>query len=124
MQELHYRLLRDLRKIGINVSFELELRPYSKTYYGRYNPNSNKVTLYVYEDKSRTKLLKYEVLYMTLIHEAIHCLQWNDKSFVRRKGVMHDPEFYRLFNSYSDKAKSLMLLQEVRNDKFYSTIRS
>lgn len=124
MQELRYRLLRDLRKIGINVSFELELRQYSKTYYGRYNPNSNKVILYIYEDVHCTKLLKYEGLLITLIHEAVHCLQWSDKSFVRRKGVMHDPEFYRLFNSYSDKAKSLMLLQEVRNDKFYSTIRS
>ena len=123
MQELHHRLLTDLRKVGIGESFNLELRPYSKTYFGRYDPNINKVILYVYEDKSCSKYLKYEDLFMTLIHEAIHCIQWHDPSFVRRKGVMHDAEFHRLFNEYKDKAKSILLMREIRYDKFYSTLR-
>lgn len=114
MQELYYRLLKDIRKIGITANFELELKFYSKTYFGRYDPNINKVTIYVYEDPKCSKLIKYEDLLMTTIHEAIHCMQWQDKSFVRLKGVMHDAEFYRLFNMYSDRAKSLLLLQEVR----------
>ena len=124
MQELHHRLLTDLRKVGINESFRLELRPYSKTYFGRYDPNVDKVTLYVYEDKSCTRYIKYEDLFMTLIHEAIHCIQWHDNTFVRRKGVMHDAEFYRLFSEYKDKAKSILLMREIRHDKFYSTLRS
>ena len=123
VQELYHRLLIDLRKVGITVVFNLELRPYSKTYYGRYDPNVNKVTLYVYEDKACTKMTKYEELLMTLIHEAVHCIQWHDKSFVRRKGVMHDAEFHRLFNMYKDKAKSILLLREIRHDRIYSAHR-
>lgn len=122
MQELYHRLLSDLQKVGIYKNFILELRPYSKTYFGRYDPNLNKVVLYVYEDKSCTKLLKYEDLLMTLIHESIHSIQWHDKSFVRRKGVMHDAEFYRLLNKYEDRAKSILLMREIRNDKFHKTL--
>ena len=122
MQELHHRLLSDLRKVGIKDDFILELRPYSKTYFGRYDPNLNKVVLYVYEDKSCTKLIKYEDLLLTLIHESIHSIQWHDKSFVRRKGVMHDAEFYRLLNKYEDRAKSILLMRDIRNDKFYKTL--
>ena len=118
MQELHHRLLTDLRRVGIADKFELNLRPYSKTYYGRYDPNQNRITLYVFEDKECTKLMKYKDLLLTLVHEAVHCIQWNDPTFIRRKGVMHDAEFYRLYNSYSDRVKSLLLLQEVRHDRF------
>lgn len=114
MRELYHRLLFDLRKVGITASFNLELKPYSKTYYGRYDPNTNKVVLYVYKDKECSKLIKYEDLLLTLVHESIHCMQWSSKSFVRRKGVMHDAEFFRLYNKYSDRAKSILLLQEVR----------
>lgn len=117
VRELHHRLLFDLRKVGITERFELELKPYSKTYYGRYDPNTNKVTMYVYENKECSRLISYEGLLLTLIHEAIHCIQWHDKSFVRRKGVMHDAEFHRLYNWYSDRAKSFLLLQEVRHDR-------
>lgn len=122
MQDLYHRLLSDLKKVGINESFKLELRPYSKTYYGRYDPNVDKVTLYVYEDESCSRYIQYEDLFMTLIHEAIHCIQWHSESFVRRKGVMHDAEFYRLFNEYKDKAKSILLMREIRNDYFYPTV--
>ena len=122
MQELCYRLLSDLRKIGITESFSLELRPYSKTYFGRYDPNLNKIVLYVYEDSKRTRFLPYEDLLNTLIHEAVHCIQWSSESFVRRKGVMHDAEFYSLLNSYTDKAKSMLLLKEIRDAKVSNTL--
>ena len=118
MQELYHRLLTDLRKVGITQDFSLELKNYSKTYYGRYDPNKNRVTLYVYEDKECIRFMKYEDLLFTLIHEAIHCIQWHDTTFVRRKGVMHDTEFYRLYNLYRDRAKSLLLLQEVKYARF------
>ena len=105
MQELYHRLLSDLKQVGIKPSFTLELRPYSKTYYGRYDPNLDKVTVYLYEDKARTKLTKYEELLLTTIHEAVHAIQWHDKSFVRRKGVMHNADFHRLYNMYAERAK-------------------
>lgn len=117
MQELYHRLLTDLRRVGITVDFTLELKKYSKTYYGRYNPNSNKVTLYVYEDAKCSRLIEYQELLLTLIHEAVHCLQWKDPSFVRRKGVMHDTEFHRLNNYYRDRAKSLFTTLEVKPNR-------
>jgi hypothetical protein len=114
VQELYHRLLRDMKALGIPTNFTFELKPYSKTYFGRYDPNLNKVTVYVYEDKSCTKMMSYEEILLTSIHEAVHSIQWQDKSFVRRKGVMHDADFYRLYNMYSDRAKSILLLREVR----------
>lgn len=118
MQSLYHRLLRDLRDVGITVDFTLELKPYSKTYYGRYDPNTNKVVLYVYEDKDQTKLIRYKELLLTLIHEAVHCIQWHDESFVRVKGVMHDAEFHRLYKEYSSKVR------EVRHARLYPKVRS
>ena len=124
MQDLYHRLIRDMKAVGIPTDFTLELKPYSKTYFGRYDPNSNKVTVYVYEDKSCTRMMSYEEILLTSIHEAVHSIQWNDKSFVRRKGVMHNAEFYRLYNSYSDKAKSMLLLREVRYARVLQVARN
>lgn len=124
LQELYHRLIQDMTRVGITIDFDLELKSFSKTYYGRYDPNSNKVTVYIYEDKSCTRMYSYEDILMTTIHEAVHSLQWHDKSFVRRKGVMHDADFFRLYNMYSDKAKSILLLREVRYDRVFQTHRT
>lgn len=113
MRDLYHKLLSDVRKCGITEEFVLELKPYSKTYYGRYDPNKNKVTVYVYSDKECTTLMDYQELLFTVIHEAVHCIQWHDKSFVRIRGVMHDAEFYRLYSHYEGKAKSLLHSREV-----------
>ena len=123
MQELYHRLLKDMQSLGVPTDFIFELKPYSKTYYGRYDPNSNKVTVYIYEDKSCTQMMSYEDILLTSIHEAVHSIQWHDKSFVRRKGVMHDAEFYRLYNFYCDKAKSMLLLREVRYARVFQVSR-
>ena len=124
MQELYHRLLRDMRAIGIPLNFTFELKPYSKTYFGRYDPNSDKITVYVYEDKSRTRMMSYKDILLTSIHEAVHSIQWHDQSFVRRKGVMHNAEFFRLYNMYSDRAKSILLLREVKHDRVFQEFRS
>lgn len=116
LQELYHGLINDMKQVGIPIDFNLELKSFSKTYYGRYDPNSNKITVYIYEDKSCTRMYSYEEILMTCIHEAVHSIQWHDKSFVRIKGVMHDADFYRLYNMYSDKAKSILLLREVKHD--------
>lgn len=121
MQELYHKLLRDIKSIGLPTNFTLELREYSKTYFGRYDPNSNTVTLYVFQDSSCTTLFDYEDLLLTFVHEIVHCIQWHDSSFVRRKGVMHDVDFYRLLNIYSDRVKAQSLLKEIRYDSIFST---
>ena len=124
MQDLYHRLLRDMNAVGVPTDFTLELKGFSKTYFGRYDPNLNKVTVYVCENKSCTKRYEYQEILLTCIHEAIHAMQWHDKSFVRRRGVMHNEEFYRLYNMYSDRAKSILLLREVRHDTVFQAHRS
>lgn len=113
MEELYHRLMKDLSSIGLNESFTLKLKPYSKTFYGRYDPNKNTITLYVYEDEGCSKLFPYKELLLTLIHEAVHCIQWHDESFVRVKGIMHDAEFYRIYNKYKVRAEALLYFKEV-----------
>lgn len=124
LQELYHRLIRDMKRVGIPIDFTLELKSFSKTYFGRYDPNSNKITVYIYEDKSHTSMYSYVDILMTCIHEAVHSIQWHDESFVRRKGVMHDADFFRLYNHYSDKAKSILLLREVQYDRVLTTHRA
>ena len=118
MRELTNRLLQDIREVGITVDFDLELRDYSKTYFGRYDPNTNKITVYVYEDSKCSRAVPYRDLLMTTIHEAVHCIQWDNPNFVRRKGVMHDAEFYRLLGMYSHRAEHLLRRKECSYDKF------
>lgn len=115
VMELYHKLLQDVRKCGIMEDFTLELKPYSKTYYGRYDPNKNKITVYIYSDKECTELMDYKDLLFTVIHEAVHCIQWHDESFVRVRGVMHDAEFYRLYSEYEDRAKALLYFREVKS---------
>ena len=68
LQELYHRLTRDMSRVGIPLDFTLELKSFSKTYYGRYDPNSNKITVYIFEDKSCTRMYSYEGILMTCIH--------------------------------------------------------
>lgn len=123
LQELYHRLLFDMQRVGIDTSFTLEIKSYSKTYFGRYDPNHDKITVYVFEDDLCTKMYSYMEILLTCIHEAVHSIQWNDKSFVRRKGVMHNADFFSLYNRYADKAKSYLLMQEVKDVPIKKTRR-
>ena len=100
MQDLEMRLRNDLSKIGLNVDFTLSLRPYSKSYFGRYDINSSTVIVYV-QKTPNGEMYSYEDILLTTIHEAIHCLQW------------HNPEFKRLYALYSNRAKARVLFKEV-----------
>ena len=112
MQELKYLLLDYLQKIGITAEFNLELKEYSKSLFGRYNPNNNTVILYVYQDNNLKSSYKVWDLLKTLIHEVCHCEQWNDPKFVRHRGVMHNAEFWRKYNEYVSKAEHILTVQE------------
>lgn len=114
MQELEKRLREDLIKIGLVEDFTLSLRPYSKTYFGRYDISSSTVIVYVNKTESGTPY-SYEELLLTTIHEVIHCKQWHDKNHKRVRGVMHDTEFKRLYAMYADRAKARVLFKEVNS---------
>lgn len=113
MQELEERLREDLLNIGLVEDFTLSLRPYSKSYFGRFDPNTDTVIVYV-QKTPEGSLYSYRELLLTTIHEVIHCKQWHNPEFKRVKGVMHDPEFKRLYSLYSNRAEARILFREVR----------
>ena len=112
LQELKCLLLDYLQKIGIQTEFNLELKEYSKSFYGRYNPNNNTVILYVFQDNSLNTSYRVWDLLKTLIHEVCHCEQWNDPKFVRHRGVMHNTDFWRRYNKYVSIARELLTTKE------------
>ena len=106
LEQLRTLLLNDIKAVGGDVTgFELVLRPYSKTYYGRYIPSRKRVIVYVYQDSDLSELYPYEDLFATTLHEFTHHVQWSDPNFVRIKGVMHNAEFYRIYNTFMQKHK-------------------
>ena len=120
MQELEKQLKEDISRIGLTEEFNLSLRPYSKTYFGRYDPNTSTVIIYV-QKNTEGDLYPYVDLLLTTVHEVIHCVQWHDPNFKRVKGVMHNTEFKKLYARYSNRAKAMLLLREVnRNANIYS----
>lgn len=122
MQELETQLRKDLSNIGLDVEFTLSLRPYSKSYFGRYDIKSSTIIVYV-QKTPNGEMYSYEELLLTTIHEAIHCKQWHDPKYKRVKGVMHDLEFKRLYDLYSNRARARVLFKEVVScDKTYKAI--
>lgn len=114
-EELHQRLVTDLSRLKLPVEeFEVVIRPYSKTLYGRYyyayNGRPAEVRVYPYRTKNMKVMFSYSTILYHAIHETCHHLQFTNPSWVRKKGVMHDPEFYKLLNRYVDKAEELGLL--------------
>lgn len=104
--ELRDRICHDLKSLGIDLtSFELAMKPYSKSYYGRYVPKKKRVIVYVYEDSDKTVFYPYEKLFSTVLHEVTHHLQWSDPEFKRIRGVMHNSEFYQIYNRLMRKHK-------------------
>lgn len=109
MDILKQKLLKDIDTVGLPTDFELELRGYSKTYNGRYDIKKEKVILYSL--KKNGELRDYRILLRYTIHEAIHHYQWkHDINYVRKRGVMHNAEFYKLENYYLEKAEKLNLI--------------
>lgn len=115
-EELKTRLLSDLSLLNLPVyEVDLFIRPFSKTYYGRYFPVYNdkevkpKIYVYPYENVDM-ELMKYDVILETSIHEFCHHIQYTSGSFIRNKGVMHNAQFWKLYNHYIERAKRFQLL--------------
>lgn len=109
--ELKDRLLNDLKKLKLKVDFTLIIKGYSSSFFGRYNPNNNRLFLYVYPYPQQDFMYPYEEIFKTLLHEVCHCIQHSDKDFVRVKGVMHNKDFYLLYNSLVEKSYKLKILR-------------
>ena len=110
LEVLKDRLLKDLYKLDLPVGeVNVELRPYSKTYYGNYFPDDARVWLYPYSDEEG-RYLSYNKILETGIHEMCHHIQHNDSNYNRKNGVMHDIDFWGLYNFYIAKAKNLGVL--------------
>lgn len=116
-EELETRLLFNLSQINLPVyEVDVHLRPFSKTYYGRYFPVYDdkkvkpKIYIYPYEN-TKGDFMDYSKILETAIHEFCHHIQYTSGSFVRNKGVMHDTQFWKLYNHYRERAKKFNLIE-------------
>lgn len=118
---LRDRIRHDLKALGIDTeSFELVLKPYSKTYYGSYVLEKKRVILYVFEDSERTTLFSYESLFSTAVHEVVHHIQWSNPEWKRVKGIMHDAEFYKTYNRLLRKHRIYSIVKRGDFDDTFS----
>lgn len=110
LSELLHRLLSDLRALKLPVDdVDVFFRPYSKSYYGRYYPATKKLRarMFIYPlANTRGDLLDYDTVLTTAIHEFCHHIQYSS-GFTRVKGVMHNEQFWQLYNRYTSKAQEL-----------------
>ena len=113
--DLQHKLFADLKTLKLPVEeVDIYIRPFSKSYYGRYFPNEDaevKPKIYVYPFNSDGTLMSYRTVLNTVIHEMCHHVQYA-KGFERHFGVMHDAEFWKLFNMYSDRAERMKMYDE------------
>ena len=66
--------------------------------------------VYPYEN-TNGEFMSYDKVLETAIHEFIHHLQYSDHNFKRKKGIMHDPSFWKLYNHYIKRADSYDMLE-------------
>lgn len=126
-EEIYYRLVSDLRNLKLPVDeVELHIRPFSKTYYGRYFPSHEsdekpRIFIYPFTNKKNTECDSYNQIVSTAIHEMVHHLQYTSPNFTRYKGIMHDTQFWQLYHHYMNRAIKLEIV-EVRTYEKYATL--
>ncbi len=103
-EHLELELQCGLMDIGLPLGeATLTVRPYSKCYYGKYLPAKNSVParifIYPYENEEG-KMYPFSDIFRTAIHERVHHAQYLDPSFKRVRGVMHNEQFWELYNHY------------------------
>lgn len=107
LESLKKRLFSDIVSLGFPLEeVSVYFRPFSKTFYGRYFIEDKKIFIYPYKNK-KGEFLEYSHILGTFIHEFCHHMQFQDSSYKRKRGVMHNADFWRMYNSYKKKAKSL-----------------
>ena len=116
-EELYHKLLCAMKQLKLPVDeVSIKIRPYSKTYYGRYFPERHCIFIYPYED-TKGNFMCFTKILSTAVHEMAHHIQHQDPNFKRQKGVMHSPKFWELYNHFIDRAVSLGILSREEVDK-------
>lgn len=83
-----------------------------------YNEKQTRPKIYVYPYETKEEdLMSYDLILETSIHEFCHHIQYTSGSFVRNKGVMHDTQFWKLYNHYIERAKKYQLIGGELNEK-------
>lgn len=113
--ELHDRIIKDLESIGIDTEgFNIVFYDkYCKSFYGKYFPKGKirgrvkenpfpVIKIYPYKN-TKLEFYSYDRIFKTAIHEACHHLQVSSPGWKRKRGVMHNCEFYKLLNFYENK---------------------
>ena len=114
---LYDRLLSDLALLNIPIDeVTIEFRPYSVTYFGKYFLKNHLIAIYPYADK-QGDFVNSETILETAIHESVHHIQYQDPNFIRRRGVMHDTQFWKIYNHFIDRAVKLNIVEEGRLKK-------
>jgi hypothetical protein len=110
IDDIREQLISDLDNIGLPTDFTLDLKQkYSKSYKGRYFSREKKVTIYAVNRFGDYR--GYQDLLETAIHEAIHHYQYHhQEGFIRKKGVMHNIVFKKLYEQYTDIARKKGLI--------------
>lgn len=106
------RIARDLGRLGVFPRSELVFKDYSKTMWGNYDPNTDRIVVYLYQNKDCTVPISYERILRTVVHEYVHSIEWKSSKWKRVKGVMHDAIFWRIYNSIISSLESEGILRE------------
>lgn len=111
-----HKLLSDLRSIDIPVDeVNVFFRPYCKSYWGRYFPLADydkglKPKIYIYPYALDGLFVNYSKIFETAVHEFCHHKQYTDKTFKRKSGIMHNTQFWELYNLFMQRAKNLKIV--------------
>lgn len=99
LRSLLKKIYRDLDSIGINMRLPLILRSYSKRRWGYYDILKDEIVIYVFSDPTCSRLTHYNILFRIILHEYVHALQHKSSNWRRYKGIMHDVEFWQIYNN-------------------------
>lgn len=117
-EQLEETLVGVLKYVGIDTSImHFRVKRYSKKYAGVYHPNTTNTFVYLIKDIDENgNVIPFTMLELvyTSIHEACHAIQWHDENYKRIKGVMHDEQFYKLYNMYVSRFKNAYRMMQLR----------
>lgn len=112
-------LLGEMFKVNMS-DVQVLIKPKSVTMYGVYKHRKNKPNQIILYRSGRVKTYTNEWLFSVFIHEFIHYYQFNHvQGYKRKRGVMHDKQFYDMLHEALENAKKEGLLQHGEYTKGY-----
>ena len=105
---------------NVTINAQVLIKPQSVTMYGCYKHRKNKPNQIILYRKGRVRTYTNEWLFSVFIHEFIHYYQFNHvMGYTRKRGVMHDKQFYDMLHETLEYAKKEGLLQHGEYTKGY-----